>query len=96
MSYSLIFDDKSKANTEIRKQNIKTLRGLKFYEGGTESQSGKMYLIEMKTKTSIRFGMSCNIGGKQRKYFTLQKDFKNKEEAESFFSSIKEKLVVNE
>jgi len=90
-----LFNDNSKANSQIRKENISFLISKGFCFAGTESRSGKLELFEKKTKVTLSFGERCNIAGKPghgNKYFTLSKDFKSKIEAIEFFNSIKDSL----
>lgn len=89
-----VFNDLSKANNEVRLFNIDLLKSNGFIEGGLKSTSGGMYIIELKTKSTIVFGMRCNVAGKRNKYFSLSKDFENKDIATRYFNNLKPSLKV--
>jgi hypothetical protein len=86
---TLFYSDNVKSNSLLREFNIETLKEAGFIEGGLQSRSGEMYLGKLKTKYQIVFGMRCNIGGKQRKYFSLSKDYATELEAKEEFNELK-------
>jgi len=73
--------------------NISVLKENGFIEGGLNCRSGEMYFTEKKTKFQLVFGMRYNIGGKQRKYFSLSKDFESQENAILFFNELRVLLL---
>lgn len=83
-----IFCDKAKANTDVRNYNAQYLREHGFIYSGAMSRSGEMYIAEQKTQAKLVFGLRCNIGGKNCKYFSLTRTFKTAEEARTFFKNL--------
>jgi len=84
-----LFNDLSRKNSAIRNNNIAFLKENGFTEGGLNSRSGELYFNQQKNKCQLIFGMRYNIGGKQRKYFSLSKDFNTQELAISFFNELR-------
>ena len=84
-----IFYDNSLANSATRQKNVSTLIAAGFIRGGLKSCSGKLVIVEKKTKVSLIFGERSNISGKgANKYFSLSKDFATAEEAKAYAKSL--------
>ena len=86
---TILFNDNAKANTSARVRNIQILESNGFKESGAVSRSGEMYMVELKTKVQLVFGVRCNVAGKRNKYFSLKKDFTSAKEAIAFFKKLK-------
>lgn len=77
------YTDNKKANSVIRIKNIEVLKSKGFEESGIYSRSGVLEFRELETKSIVVFGVRSNISGKKAtKYFTLKKDYKDKDVAQ--------------
>lgn len=85
-----VFSDAVTVNNPIRKHNVEILAQEGFTQSGAYSCSGRLHLVELKTKVKLVFGLRSNIAGK--KFFSLSKDFTDAKTAKEYFRRLEPKL----